>query len=167
MQETWGCSLGTQRGWLHRKPCYWSGRRSCCSVTQAQTISRESRSEAWAISGPLLQSPHQTRRRACDRRLFANRLHNRENVTSAAFVAHCRLGHDLKEATRHFHTCAQPQQRLSVKTHKRIETHKLAPLCLVQTKQPFTLSCASTAALWLFYFTCVTYIWFYCRFYLS
>lgn len=129
MQEKWGCSLGTRQGWLHRKSCYWSSRRSCCSVTQAKTINRESRIEAWAISGPpgKVLSRH-----GCERVVVicTPTYSNQQNVTSSAFVACCSLGHDLKEATRHFHTQAQRQQRLSVKTHKRTATHMWASLCV-------------------------------------
>lgn len=48
-----GHSLGTQRGWLHRKPYYWSRIKSCCSATHAQTINRRFRTGAGAISAPF------------------------------------------------------------------------------------------------------------------
>lgn len=82
MQETQGHSLGKQRGWLHRKPCYWSSVRSCSS------INLQSPNEAWAISAPPPQSPQQSWLRACGRHLGSNTLDNQEKVASAALSWH-------------------------------------------------------------------------------
>lgn len=88
MQETQGHSLGKQRGWLHREPCYWSGIRSCSSVTPASTINLQSPNEAWAISAPPPLSPRRSWLRACGRHLGSSTLDNQEKVASAALSWH-------------------------------------------------------------------------------
>lgn len=86
MQETQGHSLGKQRGWLHRKPYYWSGVRSRSPVTQASAINLQSPNEAWAISAPPPQSPQQSWLQACGRHLGSNTLDKQEKVASVVQV---------------------------------------------------------------------------------